>query len=255
MAIVLFVATIVGVLFVVAAEKSEAEGEKIRSVRRTAGTVILAIAGMIGAFLSSNQQGRIETLATDTKALVTGGDSFVWLAASPLSGDPPLMSLFVLHGGEDVPSFDVDIEFQRTGQCDDFQRHTMRDAMATGQNDPRKAYFPGVAPSGLRMYPKLITPSCDDAYYLALIQTRNRTLIQQLTLNKQPAQKPSGRNIEWQAAVRVVDIDTGEVLKETREMGAGGPIDWPDYSEFTDNIVALRELLEPQEAEPEPPQN
>ena len=189
MSLLLPLLILIGALLVLVAEYRLGERPKSRKEKRKRTMILIGSLIVIGAAFfaardSGIQQGRIETLAMETKALVTGGNSFVWLAAVPMPAQDERFSVFLNHAGDTVPSFDIDIQFQNTGQCDGFPDRTMGNILASGLSNPRNVYIPALSSESVKFLPISLHPTCTDAYYLVLIQTRNRTILQQILLHE-----------------------------------------------------------------------
>ncbi len=136
----------------------------------------------------------------------------------------------VVHGGEKtIPAFDVNIFIEPTGKCDEMQRWTMRDVMNTGVNDVRIHYFPAVAPAMALSMRVRFEPTCNDAYYLAYIYTRNRVALQQIILSKK-----DGR---WLDGYRVIDVETGNEL--FLHVADGLTVTWPELTDIRGKLRAL----------------
>lgn len=230
-----------GALVVLLAEYRFGPNPKLPRERRRRQLVLLGSLIVIGtaffsAWDSGKQQGRIETLATETRALVTGGNSFVWLSVVPMFIQEENFAVLLNHGGDAAPSFDIDIQFQTTGQCDGFPERTMGNILASGLSNPQNMYIPALSSESVRILPTTLNPTCDDAYYLVLVQSRNRSTIQQILLNR-TAEKT------WLVALRVVDINTDEVLKELPAPGSNNNVDWPDDVEFRNTYRQMLNVL------------
>lgn len=196
------------------------------------------LAGILFAFLSgvsaSLQQGHLETLATQTQALITGGNSFVWLHPLPNPVRPGTFTAYLVHDGDNLPTFDVDIEFDTTTKCDKFQTWTLRDVASTGVNNPRDYFVPLFAPDELKWMPARLEPSCANAYYLAKVRTRSSAVIQQMLF------RPDGNN--WRISTRVLDIRTGAQLYRHTDPAASA-VNWPDVTNVLKTLRRLQKLL------------
>lgn len=137
-----------------------------------AGGILVIIVALLSAMETGKQQGRLETLAGETKDLVTGGDSIVWVRLAERAGKPNTFRGDLVHTGDVVPAFDIDIEIIETGRCDTLQSWTMGQALISGVGNPRVQFVPAFGPRTLKTLQANFEPSCDDAYYLICIQSR-----------------------------------------------------------------------------------
>lgn len=216
--------------------------ERRKNWRRT----LVVTGGAIGAvfaFLATSEQtkyeAKIETLTTETRDLVTGGDSFAWLVFSPAKNDAASVHARIAQGGGKAPAFDVNVWVQRNaGRCDEVEPWTQPKVLGTGLNNPRKFYIPAVTPAAWHPIPVLFQPSCDDAYYLTLIVTRNRTSLQQTMLKKHEGQ--------WRIATRVLDVNTSERLVYHVDPTFGDPkkLVWPSMKAQREALLQQRTELD-----------
>jgi len=184
---------------------------------------------------NAHLQEELKTQAQETVRQVTGGNAYVRLILAP-GGRPNEFMPIVSQGGErSIPAFDVNIAIDETGKCDALQTWTMRDVMATGINSVRRIYFPSVAPAMALPLGVLFKPSCDDAYYLVMVYTRNRVTLQQIVLRKSKG--------TWAQALRVIDPRTNVELWQHVDGGMQEPT-WPDISEVTGMLRDLPGALE-----------
>lgn len=180
-------------------------------------------------------EARIETLQTQTRDLVTGGNSYVWVHAQryPFTqADKNLFLISAVHGGDVVPAFDVTIEFETTGQCDG----VLSPNPGRGPRDLRRVYFPAVT-SSMPTYPiqTFLNPSCDEAFYLASIHTRNRFLSQQTLLKNEKG--------TWTIFSRVVDVETGALVHAYPTLEAVNGQQWASEFPSQKDLRKLRELF------------
>lgn len=175
---------------------------------------------------------RIESLSGETRDLVTGGRSYVWLLVARAGTQDGLLPMTAIHGGDKIPAFDVNIRLETTGRCDGVEGWTMGKVMGTGVNDPRRFYLPAVTPNMIHPLSVRLQPTCDDAYYLAYIYTRNRVLFQQTLLKKTDGL--------WRAATRLRDLVTGDTLHTTVDRHIAANLTWP--KEPAANAQLLRVL-------------
>jgi hypothetical protein len=187
-------------------------GQFVPEKRKTLRLLLSGGGGLLAAgvaFFATIQQARyserIETLTEQTHDLVTGGKSYVWVYAQKYpftSADKNLFLLAATQGGDLVPAFDVNIEFETTGQCDGV---LSTNPGRSGPRDLRRAYFPAVT-SKVSMYPiqTFLNPTCDEAFYLATIHTRNRVFTQQTILKKVEG--------NWKVFVRLIDAETDKLV-------------------------------------------
>lgn len=162
---------------------------------------------------------RIESLSGETRDLVTGGRSYVWLVVAPVGAQDGLLPVMAIHGGDEIPAFDVNIRLETTGQCDGVETWTMRKVMMTGINDPRRFYLPAVTPNMIHPISVRLQPTCNNAYYLAYIYTRNRVLFQQTLLKKV--------DDSWRFATRLRDLVTGDTLHTAVDRRIAANLTWP----------------------------
>lgn len=179
---------------------------------------------------------RIETLQTETRDLVTGGKSYIWIVAVPYpftKGDKNLFLLSAAQGGDDVPAFDVNVEFETTGQCDGFQSTSPG---RVGPRDLRRAYLPAVTPN-VPSYPiqAFLSHTCDEALYVASIRTRNRYLSQQTILKKAES--------SWKVFTRVVDVETGALVHAHPTLQEVEKQQWAADYPSTEDVRALQKWL------------
>jgi hypothetical protein len=162
---------------------------------------------------------RIESLTGETRDLVTGGKSYVWILLTPLKNEEGALSMAAIHGGAEIPAFDVNVRFETTGQCDGFETWTMGKVMGTGINNPRRVYLPVATPNMLHPISVRLQPTCEDAYYFAYIYTRNRVLFQQTLVRK--------REGTWRVVARLLDLVTGATLHTTPNADIASKEVWP----------------------------
>ena len=218
-------------------KRDDASPKRRRLARRLVygGGVLVVILAFVDAIDTGKQQGRIETLANETKTLVTGGDAFIWVQFIPMQNRPDEFLPSLVHDGDTVPAYDIDIEFSETKVCDSFEKWTMARALATGSGSARKHYLPVFGPKTIKVLPTKALPSCDRAYYLALIQLRNRSIIQQSLIIK--------REEQWHIATRVEDVATGDELLESVSAQIASDLVWPDLTEMRKAIQAIPAML------------
>jgi hypothetical protein len=213
-------------------------GERRKKLRRSiviGGGFLAAGIAFIATLLQSRYSARIETLTAETRDLVTGGKSFVWVHAQKhpfTSQDEDLFLITAAQGGDDVPAFDVTVEFEKTGQCDG----VLSPNPGRGPRDLRRAYFPAVAPQ-VPTYPiqTFLHPTCDEAFYLANIYTRNRLLHQQTILRK------AGE--KWEVFSRLTDAETGALLHAFPNSEAISRQKWAANFPSPEGLRKLRESL------------
>lgn len=180
-------------------------------------------------------EARIETLQTETRDLVTGGKSYVWIHAAKYpftKDDKNLFLISAVHAGDRVSAFDVNIEFETTGQCDGF----LSPNPGRGPRDLRRVYFPAIT-SKVPAYPiqSFLNPTCDEAFYVAAIHTRNRFLSQQTILKKTEG--------SWKVFARVVDVETGVILHAYPTLEAVKRQRWATDFPSGEDIRRLRKSL------------
>lgn len=178
-------------------------------------------------------EARIETLQTQTRDLVTGGKSYVWVYAQkyPFThADKNLFLISAVHGGDVVPAFDVTIEFETTGQCDG----VLSTNPGRGPRELRRIYFPAIT-SHLAVYPiqTFLNPTCDDAFYLATIHTRNRLLSQQTLLKNEGS--------DWIILSRVVDVESGDLVYAYPTLDAVNQQKWATEFPSQKHLRRMRE--------------
>ncbi len=189
------------------------------------GGVMVIIVAFLSAIDAGEQQGRMETLAGATKALVTGGNSMVWIRPIEDPAKPGSFSADLVHGGDVVPSFDIDIEIVETSLCDGLENWAMGQALASGVGNPRIQFIPAFGPQTVKSLTGHLEPSCDEAYYLVFIQTRNRATIEQILIKKDKG--------KWRKALRVQELHVDKTLVDEIDTGfiaAGERVSWPDLN-------------------------
>lgn len=205
---------------------------------RIFGGVVILIAAFYGAINAGIQQGRVEALTIETRDLLTGGNSSVIIDFITTPQNRDKIWHFVAQLGDDVPAFDVQIEYTTTGMCDSFGKWTARDVLNTGTNNPRFHYIPAVAPNTIRPLRGSLEPSCIDSYYQATMNLRNRSLVQQTFIHKDVARE------HFRFATRVTDVDTGKIVAERRDPLMPSPLEWPDLSGMQQVRTSTNKLID-----------
>jgi hypothetical protein len=158
---------------------------------------VVASVAVIVAIQQQGDQVRIDTLTSETRAFVSGGDSYVVLLPAQVNQEE-FLRVFVAQRGDDVPAFDVRVSIEPGGKCDEILKGTWH------QGDPRQSYFAAVTPHLPQIMQVRLTPTCSEAYYQAYVDTRNRLTYQQIVLTK--------TENAWMVRSRVLDVSTGEIL-------------------------------------------
>jgi hypothetical protein len=201
----------------------------------TVGAGLVILVALLSAFEAGEQQGRLETLAGETKALVTGGNSVVWIHLIENPRKAGSFQAKLVHRGDVVPAFDIDIEIVETHARDGLGPWTMGQALTTGVGNPRIHFIPGFGPETMKILPISFEPSGDEAYYLMIIQMRNRSEIEQILMKK--------KNGQWHQAIRVQELSEDKTLLDEIDSGflaAGETVNWPDLKAAREVVATLK---------------